>query len=68
MFASSATLSLAYIVIFAWFDIVAFAREISWVSRMDHPSVDTMFNYHILILIFISKYKKIEKNGLRLEA
>ena len=21
---------------------------ISWVSRMDHPSVDTMFNYHIL--------------------
>ena len=48
VFASSATLSLAYIVIFAWFDIVAFAREISWVSRMDHPSVDTMFNYHIL--------------------
>ena len=73
VFASSATLSLAYIVIFAWFDIVAFAREISWVSRMDHPSVDTMFNHHILWewqknSNFHIKIQEDRKNGLRLEA
>ena len=62
VFASSATLSLAYIVIFVWFDIVAFARYQGWITQAwIQCLIIIFFESDRKILIFISKYKKIEK-------
>ena len=70
VFASSATLSLAYIVIFAWFETKGtFLGYKGWITQAwIQCLIIIFFESDRKILIFISKYKKIEKNGLRLEA